>query len=153
MGASDQAGKDLSVVAEVDVVGIGEPSALRRPPVESDHLIMILYRQRAKIDVKQCEDGRIDANAERKCQRRHGGEFGRLDQHPRAVAQVLQKRLHETSSFNVASQILYAPHITEAPPRLTLRFIWLYPALDVFPCPHQQVKAHLILRLLLDPVL
>src|SRR5262249_51275118 len=153
MVASDQSGKNLSVVAEVDVVGIGEPYALRRPPVESDHRIGILYRQRAKIDVKQREDGRIDANAKRKSQRRHGGESGRLDQYPRAVAHILQKRPHETSSFNVASQVLDEPQITEAPLRLSLRFIRLHPALDVLPRPHQQVKAHLILHLLLDPVL
>src|SRR5262249_30047569 len=59
----------------------------------------------------------------------------------------------ETSSFNVASQVLDASHVAEAPPRLSLRFLRSHPALDVFPRSHQQVKAHLIVHLLLDPVL
>jgi hypothetical protein len=65
----------------------------------------------------------------------------------------LQQRLHETSTYDVASQVLDAPHIPEAPPRLSLRFIRSHPALDVIPRPHQQVKAHLVFHLLLNPVL
>jgi len=49
--------------------------------------------------------------------------------------------------------VLDATNITEAPLRLSLRFIRSHPALDVLPGPHQQVKAHLIVHLLLDPVL
>src|SRR5919198_430913 len=51
------------------------------------------------------------------------------------VANILPKRFDETSAFNVASMFLNSPHITETPPRLSLRFLRPHPALDVLPRP------------------
>src|SRR5215813_13980477 len=103
--------------------------------------------------VHHTENRSIGADAQCQSERCDNRETLMLEQHSGAVTQVLQKRLHKTSTFDVASQVLDAPHITEAPPRLSLRFIWSHPAPDVLPGPHQHVKEHLIVHLLLDPVL
>src|SRR5262249_3679397 len=148
------------------------PGRARRPRYErcaaraisSERAPGLPFKQRQRIrlvdrqgleqhGIHYAENRRVRADAESQRDDRDQRETGMLHQHPRAVAQVLQKRLHETSSFNVASQVLDAPHISESPPRLSLRFIRSHPALDVLPRPHQQVKAHLIIHLLLDPVL
>jgi hypothetical protein len=66
---------------------------------------------------------------------------------------VSQENFNDPPSFDITTQVLDVSHIAEAPPRLSLRFLRPHPALDVLSGSHQQVKSHLIVHLLLDPVL
>src|SRR5262249_11712558 len=83
-----QIGEDLGVIPHVNVVWEGQ-TPFRE--VDFDDRFGIPYRQWTRHDVKQGEDGRVDADAERQGAHGHRGGTGMLTQHSRAEAKVLPK--------------------------------------------------------------
>src|SRR5215510_6501567 len=93
--------KDLVSLAQVVKRGIGKrilslPRA--RYARQGDKLFGVFDRQRfEQHSVNQAKDSGVRSNAERERENGDGGEAGFLQQHSRAVAQVLKQCLHEIS--------------------------------------------------------
>src|SRR2546426_8689417 len=81
---------------------------IRRPPRSTLFPYTTLFRSEQDL-VEKSEDGRVGADAERQSEDGDDGESGTLEQHPRAIAQVLRSEEHTSelqSPCNLVCRLL-----------------------------------------------
>src|SRR5262245_10757844 len=91
LGGGDQAGEDLRLIAEEDVIGERETSIafIRRPIFQPDYRVRVVDRQGAQLSVEKSKNACVDPNAQRQGERNHDGEARLFTESAYGVAQIL----------------------------------------------------------------
>src|SRR5215475_2770590 len=88
-----QAGEDFVLIADLPVCAVRKLSnslAIASAPEQRQSLRGIDRQRFQQHGVNQAEDRRIGPDAQRQRERGHAGKAGMLQQHPRAITQVLK---------------------------------------------------------------
>src|SRR5262245_1157433 len=91
LGAGDQTGEDLRMLAEEVVIGERETSIafIRRLVFQPDYRVRVVDRQGAQLSAEKSKNGCVDPNAQGQGERNYGGEARLFTECAYGVAQIL----------------------------------------------------------------
>src|SRR5262245_43614755 len=99
---SKQAGEDFVLIADLPVSSKRKLSAIlaAEGAPEQDQSLRVIDRQRfQQHGVNQAEDRGVGPDAQRQRERGHASKAGMLQQHPRAITQVLKHFVLQSSCY------------------------------------------------------